>query len=309
MQRRLAGLKLDTGEDEGGEYGPATEAAIRAFQVRRGLRVDGVCGRQTWAALVEAGYRLGDRLLYHRERLLRGDDVSSLQRLLGAMGFDAGRVDGLFGERTAAALADFQRNAGLVVDAICGPATLDALRRVSGRAAEGSTVSGIREVERLRGGPPGLHGRKVVVGEQGGLDALSSALGHELNLAGAAVVLVHHPDGSELADLANRSGADVYVGLALDAESEGPWTAFYSHPNGWTSPGGKRLAELVQAVVPGVVGAKDLGIRGMSTPVLLETRMPAVVCELAPPAAVVASTGTMAAELAGAIERWATGCA
>ena len=70
---------------------------MRPFQEHRGLRSDGVCGPQTWSALVEAGRVLGDRLLYYRNPMLRGDDVATLQRQLGALGFDAGRVDGIFG--------------------------------------------------------------------------------------------------------------------------------------------------------------------------------------------------------------------
>ena len=46
---------------------PATEAAVRAFQEARGIRVDGICGPETWAALVESGFALGDRLLYERQ--------------------------------------------------------------------------------------------------------------------------------------------------------------------------------------------------------------------------------------------------
>ena len=94
---------------------------------RAGLLVDGICGPETWGALVESSYRLGDRLLYLRRPMLRGDDVAELQRQLNALGFDAGREDGILGPETEAALRQFQRDAGLVTDAMCGPATVATL--------------------------------------------------------------------------------------------------------------------------------------------------------------------------------------
>jgi peptidoglycan hydrolase-like protein with peptidoglycan-binding domain len=47
LQRRLGGLVAD------GEFGPATRAAVIAFQIRNQLLPDGVVGPMTWAALPE----------------------------------------------------------------------------------------------------------------------------------------------------------------------------------------------------------------------------------------------------------------
>ena len=72
----------------------------RPSRSRRNLRVDGLVGPDTWGQLVEAGYRLGDRTLYLHAPFFRGDDVRALQRKLNALGFDAGRQDGMFGQAT-----------------------------------------------------------------------------------------------------------------------------------------------------------------------------------------------------------------
>src|SRR5437899_12737622 len=100
VQHRLVatGQTVDVSE-LGGRYGPATEAAVRAFQQRRGLLVDGIVGLETWDELVEAGFALGDRTLYLRNPYFRGDDVRALQRRMNALGFDAGREDGILGAR------------------------------------------------------------------------------------------------------------------------------------------------------------------------------------------------------------------
>lgn len=277
---------------------------MRGFQAARGLRVDGVCGAQTWAALVEAGYRLGDRLLYLRQPMLRGDDVASLQRRLGALGFDAGRIDGIFGPATERALTEFQRNAGLVVDGVCGPGTIETFERFGSQVDDRQPVAAVRELEMLRQSPRTLQGRRVVLGDGGGLHAVVSATERVLKESGADVTVVHHPDQSEQAAEANAAGGDVFLGLRLDPASDGCSAAHYAGHR-YESPGGRRLADLVQATVPAAVGIADKGVRGMAIPLLKETRMPAVVCELGPPAAVVAATAALADALGAVLAAWA----
>jgi peptidoglycan hydrolase-like protein with peptidoglycan-binding domain len=59
--------------------------------------------------------------------MMRGNDVAELQLRLGALGFDAGRVDGIFGPATLAATRTFQISQGITVDGLAGPETLAAL--------------------------------------------------------------------------------------------------------------------------------------------------------------------------------------
>lgn len=307
---RLRALGYDPGghPPEVADFGPDCERAVRAFQHDRGLRVDGVCGTQTWAALVEAGWRLGDRLLYRRAPMLRGDDVGDLQRRLGALGFDAGRVDGIFGDDTAAALVDFQRNTGLTVDSICGPATVETLQRLTGLegAAKGGrdVVARVRERARLRLRPRTLEGRRIALGHGGEAGALAAACSHALRVLGADAVVVQHPDSSHQAAEANAAQAEALLAVSLDPDQHGVATAFYSGFR-YESPGGRRLAQLLQDRVPAACGLPDLGARGMALPVLRESRMPAVVCDLGPPAEVVRLTAAVAGAVGAAIAAWA----
>ena len=77
IQRRLTGLGFPVTAD--GTYGPKTVAVVCQFQESRGLPADGIVGPETWSSLVEAGFRLGDRMLYRRSPMMRGDDVSRLR--------------------------------------------------------------------------------------------------------------------------------------------------------------------------------------------------------------------------------------
>jgi N-acetylmuramoyl-L-alanine amidase len=302
VQRRLADLDFPPGVDPEGVFREGTRAAVEAFQYRRGLRVDGVCGRQTWSALVEAGRRLGDRFLYRRSPMLRGDDVAELQQRLSALGFDTGRVDGIFGDLTSAALGEFQRNAGLPVDGIAGAATVAELLRFGSRHGGSELVSAVRDRERLRQAPRTLAGRPVSVGEEGGLGSTVGAVRRLLVRQGALVTTHHHPEGSIQAAEANAAGAEVFIGIRLGSET-GCSASYYSGYR-YSSPGGRRLAELLHVALATTLGLPDTGSRGMSLPLLRETRMPAVICEIAPAAVMVERAPVIARAVVDSLTEW-----
>lgn len=80
-----------------GYFGSQTTTQVRAFQKSRGLRVDGIVGRDTWAALHPT-----------LSRGARGDAVRALQLELNASGARI-YVDGVYGSRTEAAVKTFQK--------------------------------------------------------------------------------------------------------------------------------------------------------------------------------------------------------
>jgi N-acetylmuramoyl-L-alanine amidase len=307
LHRRLLAQGLPvTGED--GAFGRETEQAVRAFQARRGIVVDGICGRSTWERLVEAGYRLGDRLLYMRRRAyLRGDDVVDLQRRLNSLGFDAGRVDGIFGVDTDRALREFQRNAGLALDGICGPKTVTSLQRLRSKGPD-SDPNALRESVRFAAVPATLRGRKVALCERGGLAPLLREVQHTLTGYGADVTLLSHPDDSNLAAQANLSGAEVCLRVALSPAGHACRAAYYG-AHGTVSPAGRRLAGLLLDELS-ISGA---GIDGppvpMATSILRETRkdLPAVALDLGPARFVVERATIAAAAIGRGLSRWADG--
>lgn len=273
LQDHLARAGFGVSED--GVFGTATAAAVRAFQTARGLHVDGICGPETWGALVESAYRLGDRLLYLRRPNLRGDDVSELQRRLNALGFDAGREDGILGPRTEHAVRQFQRNVDLAADGVCGPATIRALDRLGGLAS--GSVAAVREREALRRDPRRLHDRSIFLVAEPGLEVLAGEVARRLRAAGALVALdVSGDDHHRLAEEANAFAADVCLALG-SAPEPGVRCAYFATPR-FRSEAGYAIANQLSVALAEVLPSVEPAV-GRTYVLLRETRMAAVVCE------------------------------
>jgi N-acetylmuramoyl-L-alanine amidase len=213
-----------------------------------------------------------------RSPMLRGDDVSELQRRLNALGFDAGRQDGILGPETDDGLRRFQRERGLEPDGVCGPATIDALMSV-GTLAAGS-VAAVRERETLRH-LRSLRGRRLFLVVDPGLAALGAATRRRLTDAGAAVALDSSGDDhAVLATQANTFAADVCIALVAGAQPGARCTYFANQT--FRSEAGHCLAHAITHELRTVLPVVD-DPAGRTYRLLRETRMAAVVCELFSP--------------------------
>ncbi|HLL01348.1 MAG TPA: peptidoglycan-binding protein [Myxococcaceae bacterium] len=135
--QQLLGMK---GEAVDGLFGMDTEQAVKGFQKTQGLEVDGKVGPKTLTALQQANQpsgkwkpapsladvESGKAVL---KQGMQGPAVAELQKRLGL------EADGKFGEKTEAAVKDFQKEKGLKppagMEGQAGKTTLDAAKKAA----------------------------------------------------------------------------------------------------------------------------------------------------------------------------------
>lgn len=287
--------------DSGGIFGTSTESAVSGFQQREGLVVDGIVGDATWRRLVEGSWTLGDRLLCVAEPAMRGADVLSLQTALNALGFIAGKQDGIFGVGAARAVAEFQRNLAIDEDGIAGPETLRALQRLRLVTRQGLGAR-IKERETRIAVAAGLAGKRVCIdaghggadhgesGPSGDTEAelafrLAARTAALLENQGAETTLTRGPhdnaaDSTRVA-IANDFGADLLVSVHLNSHrleiASGAATYFFEGASIASEPG-EHLADHIQRALV-ATGRADCHTHGKAYSILRETSMPAVVVE------------------------------
>ena len=136
---------LTIGVAEDGIFGPVTKRAVEAFQRYYGLTVDGIVGRDTWNAVIDAyndilrslpaDFTGFSSLLYPGYYIQRGASgriVEQLQTFLRVIARNnntvpAVTVDGIFGPQTQAAVIAVQNWFDLAPDGVVGPITWNAI--------------------------------------------------------------------------------------------------------------------------------------------------------------------------------------
>ncbi len=282
--------RLNLLKEEGSLFDATVHSAVKEFQQSRGLTVTGVVDAITLRALEEARWKLGDRVLSYIEPLMRGDDVAALQAQFSEMGFNCGRVDGIFGKRTENTVMEFQKSVGVKVDGSCGPATIVSMMRLKKIVSGGAPLALRDAVTRAERGPA-LAGKVIVIdpSESPSIFDLAQRLEGRLIALGVNVYLTRttssFPNESERIEIANLANADLVISIHQDRnkneKAQGVATYYYgSDSHGVHSIVGERFATLAQREICSRTDLVNCRIHAKTWDLLRLTKSPTVRIEL-----------------------------
>lgn len=193
--------------------------------------------------------------------LLRGDDVVALQQSLALLGFDPGRVDGIFGTLTESGLQEFQRNYGLPSSGTLTRSTLTALTRLVPRDQSRRLVTEVRQRSALI---REATSRNVILG---GDSPILAGLHHQIHESGLDVTFVEGND-REMARAANEQTVGLVISVRQRPGLLEPVIHYYESFR-FRSLHGHEMAERIATEVGGVTF-------GMAGPLLRDTTMTAL---------------------------------
>ena len=160
LQERLKELGYYTGSINS-SYNNATVEAVKAFQKRNSLTVDGICGTATLRKLNSTSavknkveeVKQDDGVL---EKGDKGDEVKAVQERLQELGYYTDLCNGNFGTNTFNAVKAFQKNNGLTEDGRVTKATLNKLNSSNPTTSNGTKIVDLKTSQTLKHGDNNL---------------------------------------------------------------------------------------------------------------------------------------------------------
>jgi len=167
LQEALIQLGYLSGKPDG-KYGAQTVAAVKAFQKNNNLKSDGAAGEKTQKALFSGTAKAASAVATTAasgssakatatpkattkatpsptpgtlKQGDKGDEVRALQNKLIELGYLTGKADGVFGQKTLAAVVAFQKANKLSADGVAGAKTLSKLDSASPATTAAATAT------------------------------------------------------------------------------------------------------------------------------------------------------------------------
>ena len=201
---------------------------------------------------------------------LRGDDVAELQVRLAQLGFNPGRIDGIYGRLLEAALMDFQRNCALEPSGALTRATLHELVRMT---SYGPTRQLVTEARSLAGFDDDPSGPLVFCGHSPLASLLARMSAETLD-----VTQLGAQSSDAVAAYANDNNARAVVAVESFNEIDGVhlhyWESYRSR-----SQRGQQIARSISSALALLDDPVRVEVTGMALPLLRETRMTTLLIE------------------------------
>ncbi len=115
----------------GGAFDERTTGAVKAFQQQSKLPVTGTVDARTWKALQKSLILSSKPAAPAQALQERSGAVKASEKLLQSLGFNPGKVDGLFDRSTLKAVRAFERQQGLKVDGTIGTNELAKMKALT----------------------------------------------------------------------------------------------------------------------------------------------------------------------------------
>jgi peptidoglycan hydrolase-like protein with peptidoglycan-binding domain len=122
------GVVIHCTSNGGVKYGDLSDTSWTNYAIPKGLYTP-----------EEIEHARGRELVRKLQKGCSGEDVKRLQETLNGLGFNCGKADGIFGQKTKTAVQAFQSAYGLTADGIVGAKTRDKLEDVTGKTGGDET--------------------------------------------------------------------------------------------------------------------------------------------------------------------------
>lgn len=290
MQQRLKDLKFYT-DNVDGEFGYNSDKAVRSFQGRNDLEIDGSCGPLTWAKLFSSSATSSGftRALYLTNPTMKGDDVKKVQQRLKDLKYYTDNVDGEFGLNSDKAVRAFQSRNSLSADGSCGPLTWDRLfssYAIANSSNGNGSSTNVRKVfiDPGHGGTdPGALGNGLK--EKDINLNIAKLLGEKLKAKGIEVKYSRTTDTyisySERTNSANAWGADLFLSIHANSSAATSARGCECYTTVTTTQSNRNLSSSIASEIASRLNIPCRGNRDGNWYVIRESIMPAILIETA----------------------------